>query len=117
MKLAAWSLTTLAIVVWVAGIGTGLYIVNIPSVLPAATLGLQSPATKFFWDTLVSVFQMMGVLMSVSAAMLGGLLLGSTLLLLHSQALTVRIQRLEMLLDRTADLEGTPHTELNEVQP
>ncbi len=101
MRIFAWGLVTLASVVLVAGILAGLYIINISSLLPAATAGLQSPAMKPFWDTLVSGFHIVGAAVLVSGVALGGLLLGIGFLVSRNQALAVRLDNLEAIVERS----------------
>ena len=99
MKIFTWGLVTMAIGVLVAGILAGLYIMNISSLLPAATVGLQSPAMKPFWDTLVSGFHVVGSSLLVFGVVLGILLLAVAFLLARNHALVLQLSRLEASLD------------------
>ena len=95
LRVLAWALSVLAVVVVALGVLMGLSVANASSVIPVATIGFQSPALKPLWDTAVSGLHLLGSLILVSGVIIGLLVFLGGLLLARSLALTQRVQQLE----------------------
>ena len=85
-----------------AGVGVsvllGVSVANAASVIPAATIGFQSPAIKPLWDALVSGLLFLGVLVFISGGCMSLLLAAAGALVGRTGALSRRVQRLESVL-------------------
>ncbi|MBK8049108.1 MAG: hypothetical protein IPK16_19530 [Anaerolineales bacterium] len=94
-------LYALALVGVVVSVLLGLSVANAASVIPAATIGFQSPAIKPLWDALVSGLLFLGVLVLISGGCMSLLLAAAGVLVGRTGTLNRRVQRLESVLGDT----------------
>ena len=71
LKVVSWLLYGAAVVVMGLGLLGGLSIANAASVIPAATIGFQSPLLKPLWNGLVASMQLVGVFVGTIGFVLG----------------------------------------------
>ena len=107
-KAVPWLLYGLAVLVLGLSVLGGLSIANATSLIPAATIGFQSPLLKPLWDGLVAGMQLAGVLVGTIGVALGLLIGGCGLLWSRSVRLGVRVQRLEAALAQAARQSPSP---------
>lgn len=95
LRVLSWALYAIAVVVLVLSVLAGLSIGSASAVVPAATIGFQSPALRPMWDALVDGLRWLGVLVFSLGFVISLLFACCGILLGHAAGLESRLARLE----------------------
>ena len=95
LRVLSWVLYAIAVVVLALSIMAGLSVGSASAVVPAATIGLQSPALRPMWDALVDGLRWLGVLLFSLGFTISLLFACCGLLLGHTAGLERRLAHIE----------------------
>ncbi len=95
LRVLSWVLYVIAVVVLALSIMAGLSVGSASAVVPAATIGLQSPALRPMWDALVDGLRWLGVLLFSLGFTISLLFACCGLLLGYTAGLERRLARME----------------------
>ncbi len=95
LQILSWVLYAIAIVVLALAAIAGLSIGSASAVVPAATIGFQSPALRPMWDALVDGLRWLGALVFALGFVISLLFACCGVLLGHAAGLESRLARLE----------------------
>lgn len=95
LRVLSWVLYVVAIIVLVLAAMAGLSIGSASAVVPAATIGFQSPALRPMWDALVDGLRWLGTLVFALGFVISLLFACCGILLGHAAGLESRLARLE----------------------
>lgn len=95
LRVLSWVLYAIAVVVLALAALAGLSIGNASAVVPAATIGFQSPALRPMWDALVDGLRWFGVLVFSLGFVISLLFACCGVLLGRTAVLESRLARLE----------------------
>ncbi len=95
LRVLSWVLYVIAIVVLALAAMAGLSIGSASAVVPAATIGFQSPALRPMWDALVDGLRWLGALVFALGFVISLLFACCGVLLGHAAGLESRLARLE----------------------
>jgi hypothetical protein len=99
----------LAVMLLIVSILLGLSVSGASAVIPAATIGFQSPALKPIWDALVSGLQFLGVLVFGSGLILAILIFSMGLLMRRIADLEYRISQLAGTVEAASEQTSDAH--------
>ena len=95
LQILSWVLYAIAIVVLALAAIAGLSIGSASAVVPAATIGFQSPALRPMWDALVDGLRWLGALVFALGFVISLLFACCGVLFGHAAGLESRLARLE----------------------
>lgn len=95
LRVLSWVLYAIAVVVLALSVMAGLSVGSASAVVPAATIGFQSPALRPIWDALVDGLRWLGVLLFFLGFTISLLFACCGLLLGHTAGLERRLARME----------------------
>lgn len=95
LRVLSWVLYAIAASVLALSVLAGLSVGSAPAVVPAATIGFQSPALRPMWDALVDGLRWLGVLLFSLGFTISLLFACCGLLLGHTAGLERRLARIE----------------------
>lgn len=108
LDVVRWGMYGLAAVIVGAAILIGLSVSGAAAVVPAATIGFQSPALKPLWDALVTGLHQLGALVFAAGFVVAVLVFSIGLLVGHVTRLSRRLDALERLLGNRTPQEPAP---------